>query len=248
MDLGITGRRAAVAAASSGLGLASAVALAAEGVEVAICGRDRERVEAAAAAHGLVPIVADVGNPDGAAEFVRTAREQLGGLDILVTNGGGPPPGGFAAFDVAAYAAAFELNAQAGIAMCLEAIPTMHANRWGRIVAITSAVVRSSAPTLILSATARAGYTAFLKTLAFEIAPDGITVNSVQPGSHATDRLRSLMGGDEGMQRSAASVPVRRLGRPADFGATVAFLCSEAAGFQTGTAVLVDGGQFPGIT
>jgi 3-oxoacyl-[acyl-carrier protein] reductase len=248
MDLGITGRRAAVAAASTGLGLAAAVALAAEGVEVAICGRDRERVERAAAEHGLTPIVADVAGAEGAANFVRAARDTLGGLDILVTNGGGPPAGGSAAFDSAAYAAAFELNARAGIAMCLEAVAGMRAQQWGRIVAITSSVVRQSAPTLVLSATARAGYTAFLKTLALETAPDGITVNSVQPGYHETERLRTLLGGAEAVARAGTGVPVGRLGRPADFGATVAFLCSEPAGFQTGTAVLVDGGAFPGIT
>jgi 3-oxoacyl-[acyl-carrier protein] reductase len=193
VDLGLSGRRAAVAAASRGLGRACAAALAAEGTRVAICGRDRASVQATAAAHGLVPIVADVSTPDGAGGFVRDARDALGGLDILVPNAGGPPPGGFAdVSDPAEYARAFQLNALSTIAMCAEAVPGMQAQQWGRIVAITSVAVRQPIPSLILSNTARAGVTGFLKTLAGEVARDGITVNSLQPGTHDTDRIRQL--------------------------------------------------------
>ena len=155
MDLGISGRRAAVAAASQGLGKATAAALAAEGVAVALCSRDRDRVEAAAAdIPGAVPLVADVSTEEGAIAFVRAARDALGGVDILVANGGGPPPGNFATTETAAYRAAFEQNCLATIAMCAEVVPAMQAGHWGRVLAITSVAVRQPIPNLILSNTA----------------------------------------------------------------------------------------------
>lgn len=250
MDLGITGRRAAVAAASSGLGFACARALAAEGVRLALCGRRPDRVEAAAAslrAAGAeaVGLVADVSDAEGGAAFVDRATEALGGLDILVTNAGGPPPGTFASTDVAAYPTALELNLLSTVAMCKAAVPAMAERGWGRVVAITSMTVRQPSPALILSNTARAGATAFLKTLATEVASQGVTVNSVQPGLHATDRLRELYGGD--LSAAAATVPVRRVGDPDDFGAAVAFLCSEWARFITGAALSIDGGAYAGL-
>ncbi len=242
MDLGLAGRRAAVAAASRGLGRGSAAALAAEGVQVAICGRRADVVEATAAEIGAVPIVADVSTAEGGQGFVRDARAALGGVDILVPNAGGPPPGGFAAVtDPAEYARAFEQNALSTIAMCLEAVPGMRAQRWGRVVAITSISVRQPIPDLILSNTARAGVTGFLKTLAREVAGDGVTVNSLQPGSHDTDRVRAL-GHD-----LTTGIPVGELGRAEDFGACCAFLCSEQARFVTGVAIPVDGGAHGGL-
>jgi 3-oxoacyl-[acyl-carrier protein] reductase len=250
MDLGIKGRRAAVAGASGGLGLACATALAAEGVPVALCSRDAERIEQAAAgirAGGgdAVGLVADVSTPEGATGFVAEATGALGGLDILVTNAGGPPPGDFASTDVDAYLPAIQLNLLSAVAMCKAAVPPMVERRWGRVVAITSMTVRQPSPTLILSNTARTGLTGFLKTLATEVASSGVTVNSAQPGLHATDRLRQLYGGD--IERAAASVPTGVVGDPADFGAAVAFLCSEQARFVTGIALAVDGGAFHGL-
>ena len=246
MDLGIAGRRAAVAAASAGLGLAVADALLAEGAAVAICGRDPERLAAAAEGRDVVAIEADVSTPDGAAGFVRAAREALGGVDILVGNAGGPPGGGFDDFaDPQQYADAFSLNALSTIAMCLEGVPEMRAREWGRVIAITSIAARQASPGLILSATARAGLTAFLKTLAVQVAADGVTVNSLQPGLHATDRLRQLYGGDP--SSAAAAVPTGELGRPEDFGRIAAFLCSDSARFVTGSAILVDGGAYTGL-
>jgi len=244
VDLGLTGRRAAVAAASRGLGFAVAAALAAEGAEVAICGRDATGVEAAAARIGATPIVADVSTSEGAGGFVRDARDALGGVDILVANAGGPPPGRFAdVSDPGEYARAFELNALSTIAMCAEAVPEMQARQWGRVVAITSIAVRQPIPTLILSNTARAGLTGFLKTLAREVAVDGVTVNSLQPGLHDTERLRALHAGPPDL----SGIPARRLGTPEEFGAFAAFLCSELAGFVTGTAIPVDGGAYGGL-
>ncbi|HEY2813468.1 MAG TPA: SDR family oxidoreductase [Acidimicrobiales bacterium] len=247
MDLGIEGRTAAVAAASAGLGYASASALAAEGVRVAICGRDQARVDDAAAriGHDAVSLVVDVGHPDGAMQFVQEATSALGHLDILVTNAGGPPPGTFASTDFDAYAPALALNLLSVVAMCKAAVPAMQQRGWGRVVAITSIAVRQPIDSLILSNTARTGATGFLKTLAREVARDGVTVNSVQPGSHATDRMKTLYGDD--LSGAARSIPAGALGQPEDFGAFVAFLCSEHAKFVTGTAVNVDGGSYAGL-
>ena len=247
MDLGISGRRAAVAAGSAGLGLGSAAALAAEGVQVAICGRDDTRLRDAAEqiGHGCVPLQADVGTPDGAAAFVAAARDALGGIDILVPNAGGPPPGTFASTPVDAYPAALDLNLMSVVAMCKAAVPEMQERGWGRVVAITSFSVRQPVPNLILSNTARAGATAFLKTLAREVAGDGVTVNSVQPGVHATDRMTQLYGGDLGAL--ARGIPAGVVGDAADFGQVVAFLCSEQARFVTGVHLPVDGGTIAGL-
>jgi 3-oxoacyl-[acyl-carrier protein] reductase len=241
MELGISGRRAAVAAASSGLGLGSAKALAAEGARVAICGRDRVRIEEAAArvGSGCIPLVCDVSDAAGGEEFVAAATEALGGVDILVTNAGGPPPGNFASTDTAAYPEALGLNLLSVVGMCKAAVPAMQAAGWGRVVAITSLSVRQPMPNLILSNTARAGATAFLKTLAREVAEDGVTVNSVQPGSHWTKRIQTLYPG--GRPDDV------RMGDADDFGQIVAFLCSEQAKFLTGAQVHVDGGAYQAL-
>lgn len=246
MDLGIAGRTAAVAGASAGLGLASARALAAEGVRVAICSRDRGRVdEAAASIDGdVVALVADVSTVEGATGFVEAANEALGSVEVLIPNAGGPPAGTFSSTAVEAYRDAVDLNLLSIVAMCKAAVPAMQERGWGRVVAITSASVRQPAPFLILSNTARAGATAFLKTVATEVARDGVTVNTVQPGFHDTERLAEL-GAD--LDDLARQVPARAIGDPADFGAAVAFLCSEQARYITGTNLLVDGGRTLGL-
>jgi len=245
MDLGIDGKRAAVAASSGGLGLGVARALAAAGCRVAMNGRNADRLaDAAGSVEGAIAIPGDVGTTDGAVAFARAAAEELGGVDVLVTNAGGPPPGTFASTPLSAYAGALELNLLSSVALCHEVVPGMRAQRWGRIVAITSISVRQPIGDLILSNTARAGLTGFLKTLATEVAGDGITVNSLQPGLHATDRLLAL-GTDR--DRLAGSVPARTLGDPDDFGRVAAFLCSESARFITGAALPVDGGSNRGL-
>jgi 3-oxoacyl-[acyl-carrier protein] reductase len=240
MDLGIAGKRAAVAAASAGLGFESARALAAEGVRVAICGRDQQRIEAAAKRIGelAVPLTCDVSTSAGGTAFVEAAREALGGIDILVTNAGGPPPGTFESTPLESYPGALDLNLMSVVAMCTAAVPAMRAQGWGRVVAITSLSVRQPMANLILSNTARAGATAFLKTLAREVFIDGVTVNSVQPGLHATERLKVLYG-DAG--------PGMPTGDPADFGAIVTFLCGQQARFTTGVGLHVDGGSYMGL-
>jgi 3-oxoacyl-[acyl-carrier protein] reductase len=247
MDLGLDGRRAAVAASTSGLGLSAARALAAEGVRVAICGRDPDRLAQAAAQlpPGTVALTADMSTVHGATSFVEQAIVALGAVDILVPNAGGPPGGTFASTPLDEYERALHLNLLSTVAMCKAAVPPMQERGWGRVVAITSITVRQPVPTLILSNTARAGATGFLKTLALEVAGDGVTVNSVLPGSHDTPRLRSLHGED--LSKVAAGIPVGAVGQADDFGAAIAFLCSEQAGFITGTAIPVDGGAYLGL-
>lgn len=246
MDLGIAGRRAAVAAASGGLGFAVARRLADEGVRVAVCGRDRDRIDAAATniGNGAVGLVADVSTAEGGAAFVVAAADALGGApDILVANGGGPPPAGFDDATIDQYRAALDANLLATVGMCQAAIPDMRAAGWGRVVAVTSAVVKMPAPYLALSNTARAGLHGFLKTTATAVAADGVIVNAVLPGLHDTDRMNQLYGGTP----SAEHIPVGEIGRPEDFGAVAAFLCSEHARFITGVSVPVDGGAYPGL-
>lgn len=242
MDLGLRNKRAAVAASTAGLGLATAKALVDEGALVAICGRDPERLAGAASALGsdVVAIEANLSSAAGATDFVTEAISRLGGIDILVANAGGPPGGTALGTPLEAYRSAIELNLVSTIAMCLGAVPGMRERGWGRVLAITSIGARQPIPFLAASVTARAGVTGFLKTLAAEVAADGVTVNSIQPGSHLTDRLRSL-GGDQ-LDALAADIPAGMVGDPADFGAVAAFLCSEHTAFITGTSLVVDGG------
>ncbi len=245
MDLGLEGKRALIAGASAGLGFGCAAALAAEGAKVAIGSRSKERIDLAAAKlDGAVGLVADVSSAVGAAEFVEQGAEALGGLDILIANAGGPPAGGFGDVEVEAYMDAINLNLMSTVAMVKAAVPLMKQNSWGRIVAITSISVRQPMDQLILSNTARAGATAFLKTAATDVAQHGITINSLQPGLHRTARLENL-GTD--LEAAANSLPARQLGTAEDFGKVAAFLCSDAAKFMTGVAIQVDGGSYPGL-
>jgi 3-oxoacyl-[acyl-carrier protein] reductase len=246
MDLGINGRTAAVAAGSAGLGLGAAKALAKEGVRVAICGRDKTRLtDAARQIDGdVVTIVSDMSDPQNASSFIQAATEQLGAIDILVTNAGGPPPGTFASTDIDNYQQAFDMNCKAMIELCRAAIPSMRERGWGRVCAITSVGVKQPIDFLIASSVARAGLTSFLKITAREIAADGVTVNSAQPGTHWTDRVAKIVPDRES---AAKNIPAKITGSSDDFGAAVAFLCSEQAKFITGTGLLVDGGQASGL-
>ncbi len=248
MDLGIEGKFAAVAASTSGLGFAAAQALAREGVNVAICGRDRVTAERAAAKIGrtTVPIIADVATQEGAVEFTAEAQRQLGQIDILVINAPGTPTGTFATIEPGAFAPALESHILSVVAMCRSVLGAMQERRWGRVVAITSSGVRQPIPDLILSNTGRTGLTAFLKTVALEVAAHEITVNSVQPGYHRTQRLVSWAGNDR-LKELALDVPARRLGDAEDLGALVAFLCSQSARYITGAAIPVDGGLSRGL-
>lgn len=239
MDLGLTNKRAAVAAGSAGLGLGSAEALIAEGAKVVICGRDPQRLADAVKALGpnAQGLEVDLSDPASAEAFIVDAKELLGGLDILVANAGGPPPGTFASTSIEDYLSAINLNMLSTIAMCSEAIPDMIEQKSGRVVAITSIGAKHPIGVLIASSTARAGLSAFLKITATEVAASCVTVNSVLPGLHATDRIKNL-----GRTDMANAIPAQRLGTPAEFGALVTFLCSDQAAFITGAAIGADGG------
>ena len=246
MDLGISGRTALVTGASAGLGLACAQALAAEGVRVAVASRSADKLAAAVATLDGDPVMltVDLSDPASVDALVDDATEALGHVDILIANGGGPPPGNFASTDVDAYPAALQLNLLSMVALTKAFVPPMQERGWGRVVAVTSAAVRQPMDYLILSNTARSGLTAFLKTTATEVAGDGVTVNTVQPGVHATDRLTQHY---DDLDEVARSVPTQRLGDPGDFGRIVAFLCSESARSITGASVPVDGGAIKGL-
>ncbi len=246
VDLGIAGRRALVTASSAGLGRATAVALAEAGCRVAVNGRDAGRVaETVADLDGAVAVVGDVGTAEGATRVVDAAVDALGGLDVLVINAGGPPTGDAGTTEVAAYTTTLEAVVIAPVAMCAAVVPAMRERGWGRVVAITSISVRQPIPGLVLSNTARPGLTGYLKTLAAEVAADGVTVNTVQPGTHDTDRIRQVWGDD--LSALAARQPTGGVGDAADFGRVVAFVCSESARFVTGASIPVDGGSFLGL-
>lgn len=246
MELQLRGRRALVTGASSGLGLGCAQALAAEGAVVTLVARSPERLAAAAATidNDVHTVAADVSVPEEVTRLVAAAEALMGGVDVLIANAGGPPAGNVASTDLAAYEPALRLNLLSTIGLCLATVPAMRARHWGRIVAITSIAVREPIGTLVLSNTARAGLTGFLKTLATEVAADGVTVNSLQPGLHLTDRLAALYADPAEV---AATVPTHTLGDPGDFGRIAAFLCSDSAKFVTGAAIPVDGGASRGL-
>ncbi len=247
LDLGINGRVALVTGASSGLGLACADALAHAGARVVLAARSAERLaEAVATLTGdVTTIETDLSEPGAATALVAETTDRIGAPEILVANAGGPPPGTFAAIDTDDYPAALQLNLLSTVELCKASVPTMQQQRWGRVLAITSISVREPIANLILSNTARAGLTGFLKTLAREVASDGVTVNSLQPGVHGTDRLKTVYGDD--LSAVAANVPMRRVGDAGDFGRIAAFLCSEFANFITGAAIPVDGGAAHGL-
>jgi 3-oxoacyl-[acyl-carrier protein] reductase len=236
MDLGLQGKVALVTAASKGLGLASAAALAAEGASVAISARDPERLTAAAAGihEDVLAIPADVTEPDAPARLVAATAERFGRLDILVANAGGPPQARALEVSDEQLAEALNANLVTSVRLVREALPHLREAGGGRICLITSSAVKQPIPTLALSNTARTGLWAWAKTAAQDLAPEGITLNLICPGLHATDRVRDL--GFEGP-----------MGDPADFGRIVAFLCSEQAGFVSGVALQVDGAATLGL-
>lgn len=240
MDLGIAGKVALVTASSRGLGRAAAEALAVDGARLVICARDRDSLDDAKAAlcaggAEVLAVPADVTHPGVPAELVRAAVERFGGLDILVANAGGPPPARALDLTDEQIAAAVNANLTTSVRLVREALPSMRSAGWGRICLITSYTVKQPAPDLALSNLARTGLWAWAKTAAQDLFAAGVTLNLACPGAHATDRMRQL-GGRSGP-----------MGDPADFGKVVAFLCSQAAAFITGSAVVVDGGAVAGL-
>jgi 3-oxoacyl-[acyl-carrier protein] reductase len=244
-----------VAGASKGLGYAIALELAREGARVAICGRDPVEVGKAAASISeatgsrVEGIPADVATAEGAEGFIGRAVESLGGLQVLVTNAGGPPPGPASTFDDEAWLAGFNLNFLSTVRMVRRALPEIGLFSWGRILVVTSTAAKQPIPGLAVSNSIRAATSGFAKSLSAEVASRGITVNCIMPGSILTDRLRSLTGAPEGssgdhpaLRQMAAQSPAGRLGTPEEFGAVAAFLCSERASYVNGVSLQVDGG------
>jgi len=242
MDLGLTGRAALVTGASKGLGIARA--LAAEGAKVAVSSRSRERIDAAAQEFGARGYVHDASDLDSAPTLVEAVENDIGPVDILVTNTGGPPPGADPlGFTREQWEEAYRSLVLGPMALVDRALPGMRQRGFGRVLSVASSAVREPIPVLMLSNAHRSGLLAAFKTLARAVAGDGVTVNSVLPGRIATDRIVETSGSLEAAQHWAREqVPARRLGTVEEFGAVAAFLCSEQAGYVTGTAVLVDGG------
>ena len=244
MELGLNGRVALVTGASKGLGRATAAALAAEGARVAISSRSAERIEAAAADIGASGFVHDSGDLDGVPRLVEAVEAELGPIDVLVANTGGPPPGPDPlGFTREQWEAAYRDLVLAPLALIERVVPGMRERGSGRVVSVGSSAVREPIPGLMLSNAHRSGLLGALKTLSREVARDGVTVNSVLPGRIATDRIVQMAGSREAAEEAArAQVPIGRLGTSEEFAAVTAFLCSERASYVTGTAVLVDGG------
>jgi 3-oxoacyl-[acyl-carrier protein] reductase len=236
MDLGLTGKVALVTASSKGLGRATAQALSQEGAKVVMCARNQEALARAAEAMPgeTLPIQADVTDPASPQRLVDAAVDRFGALHVLVANAGGPPPARALEVDDNTLQAALQANLLTSIRLVQAALPPMRAAGWGRICLITSRAVKEPIPTLALSNTARTGLWGWAKTAAQDLAPEGITLNLICPGLHATDRVRHL--GFDGPT-----------GDPGDFGRIVAFLCSAHAGFISGVALQVDGAATLGL-
>ena len=263
MDFQLSGRVALVNAASRGIGRGIAEALAAEGVHLVISSRDQDAIErtageiAAAYRAEVVPVAADVTGAGAAERLVSAAVERFGGLDILVNNSGGPPGGRFTDFDDAAWQSAFDLLLRSVVRMVRAALPHLRASGAGRIVNVESSSVKEPIPGLILSNSLRAGVAGLAKTLADELAPDQITVNTVLPGRILTDRLRGpfieparragIDVDDLARAEVAKEVPLGRVGEPSDLADLVAFLCSAPAAYLSGVVVAVDGGRMRSI-
>jgi len=258
MELGLVGKRALVAAASRGLGKAIALELAKEGAKVAICARDATRLRATAeeiereTGAEVLAVPADLTDREQLERFVAAANERWGGVDILVANAGGPPPGSFSELEDEQWEAAFQLTLMSAVRLARAVIPGMIERRWGRLIFSTSVSVKQPIRGLLLSNSLRLAVIGLAKSLANELASYNITVNSVCPGATATERLRELISHQaerHGLSYEEAEreswlreIPMGRLGQPEELAALVAFLASERASYITGTAIQVDGG------
>jgi len=262
MDTGLKNRVAIVAASSQGIGRATAEGFAAEGCRVAMCARNEQTLQAAAERirkqYGVEVFTqaVDVANAEAVHGFVEAVVAKFGGVDICVTNAGGPPAKGFLAATIEEWRKAVDLNFLSTVFFAREVIPHMQKKHWGRIITITSITTKQPVVDLVLSNAVRAAVVGLVKSLANEFGKDGILVNNVGPGYTATDRLKELA-----KSRSAAlgktekeisdgwtaDVPLKRLGEPREVADTIVWLASERASYITGQTVLVDGGNYKGL-
>lgn len=248
MDLGISGKVALVTGGSAGIGLAAAMSLAREGCDVCVSARNPERLADAVVElqqfGGVVhAVLADVEDPSAAERVVAETRDVLGPVDILVANAGGPPAGRASEAGLADWDVAVQRNLLGTVRLIHAVLPEMRSRGWGRIVTVTSSSVREAIDGLALSNAVRPAVAGIVRTLAREVAGDGVLVNNVLPGPIDTERLRELSGGEEVVARRGAAVPVGRVGRPDEVGDVIAFLASERASYVNGVSILVDGGD-----
>jgi 3-oxoacyl-[acyl-carrier protein] reductase len=257
MDLGLRGKIALVAAASRGLGRAIAEELAREGATLVLCARGADTLVAArdaiVAASGVPvhAVTADLAKQDDIARVASEALTRFGRVDILVTNAGGPPAGTFDKHSWDVWQSAVDLTLRSVVELTRAVLPGMRERRWGRIINVTSIAVKQPVDNLILSNSVRSAVTGFARTLANEVATEGITVNNILPGYTRTERVEELArstASKEGLEprdivaRFEKEIPMRRLGEPSEFAALAAFLASERASYITGQSIAVDGG------
>jgi 3-oxoacyl-[acyl-carrier protein] reductase len=262
MDLNIKGKVAVVTASSRGLGKAAAEALAAEGVNLALCSRDREKIEEAADFMRdkynveVLAEVCDVTDKAAIESFKDKVTDRFHTCHILFTNCGGPPPGKVEEFAAPDFQKAIDMNLLSTINLVNAFLPFMKQEEWGRILASTSISVKQPIPTLALSNVSRVGVVAFIKSLSLDVAPYNITANTLAPGYIMTERVKSLLENqsknqgisyDEALANLIDTIPVKKIGSPEDFGALCAFLSSQQASYITGETILIDGGMYKGL-
>jgi 3-oxoacyl-[acyl-carrier protein] reductase len=262
MDLGLKNRVALVAASSQGIGRATAEAFAAEGCRVAMCARNEKTLQSAAEkvrkqySAEVLAQAFDVTDAKAVKQFVAEVAEKFGGVDICVTNAGGPPAKGFLVATLEEWQRALETNFLSTVYFAREVIPHMQRKHWGRIITLTSITTKQPVTDLVLSNAVRAAVVGLVKSLANEFGKDGILVNNVGPGFTATDRLKELAkasasssgkGEQEILDAWAADAPLKRLGEPREVAETIVWLASERASYITGQTVLVDGGMYKGL-
>jgi 3-oxoacyl-[acyl-carrier protein] reductase len=258
VDLGLSGKAAVVAGSTKGIGRATALALAREGMRVVVSGREQSIAEKAAREISeetkaqVRAVAADVATAAGAAKLIAEAGAAFGGVDVLVTNAGGPRPGGFDDLADEDFLAGFQLNFMSTVRMIRAALPHMRRQRWGRIINLQSSAIKEPVPLVTLTNSIRPGVTGLAKDLADHLGPDQITVNTVLSGPVMTDRLRTTTAAraaaagiseEEQWKRYLGLLPLGRFGKPHDVAAMIVFLASEHAGWITGTVIQVDGGR-----
>ncbi len=252
MELGLKGKVAFVAASSQGLGKSVAIELVKEGARVIICGRNQETLAAAESeikslGGQVLALRGDVSKAADRANLIEATLKEFSGVDILVTNSGGPPAGKFEAFSEEDWDNAFHLLLGSAAGLVKGFLPGMKAQKWGRIIAITSQAVKQPVNNLILSNAVRSSVVGLMKTLANELGEYNITVNNVMPGYTQTARLTKLMADNPAFASVVKEIPLGRFGKPEEFAAAVAFLAGERASYITGVSLAVDGGWIKGM-